>query len=170
MEGIEARSPDLTAVVLLLPSAFVLGGTPKMPTQRQQQVSELLREQISLIMQRRLKDPRLGLVSITQVLVAPDLRDARVFIDSLGDETAGLQAARVLQGAAGFIQAELGRNLHLRRVPRLDFRYDAALSRGDHVLDLIDKIAKEEKGESLAREQPEASPKPEGDSEETSAG
>jgi ribosome-binding factor A len=123
-----------------------------MRTQRQQRVAHLLREEISSILRRQLKDPRLGLVSITEVEVAPDLREAQVYVSALGDGPARAEALRVLRGAAGFVQGELGRNIRLRHIPRLDFRQDAALERGNRVLDLLDEIAKEEDAEGPQRE------------------
>ena len=119
-----------------------------MTTQRQQRLARLLQEEISSILRRQLKDPRLGMVSITEVVVAPDLRQAQVYVSALGDEEARLAALQVLRGAAGFVQAELGKSIRLRYIPRLDFRYDASLDRGDRVLDLLDQIAREEHGES----------------------
>ena len=123
-----------------------------MTTQRQERVARLLREEISEIARRQLKDPRLGMVSITEVVVAADLRQAQVYVSALGNEQARKEALQALQGAAGFIQGELGRSIRLRHIPHLQFRDDPSLSRGDRVLDLMDQLAEEEHGESSPSE------------------
>ena len=132
-----------------------------MTTQRQQRVARLLREEISSILRRQLKDPRLGLVSITEVVVAPDLREAQVYMSALGEERARAQMLQVLRGAAGFVQGELGKSIRLRHIPRLDFRYDVSLEEGSRVLDLLDQIAREEHEKSPPSETGGAPP-PEG--------
>jgi ribosome-binding factor A len=106
-------------------------------------VQNLLRSEISDVLQRKLKDPRVGMVTITQVEADPDLRRARVFVSIYGDDTEQSAALAGLRSAAGFIRFELMKVLHLRPMPSLEFRIDEALARGSHTLDLLDEIRSE---------------------------
>src|SRR6476646_630554 len=104
-----------------------------MPTRRQQQVADLIQREISVLIQRELKDPRLGFVTITSVEVPPDLRYARVFYSVLGtpEEQKGTQQA--LEHASGFLRHELASRLDLRYVPELAFRNDPSIAHGDRI-------------------------------------
>ncbi|HLB17953.1 MAG TPA: 30S ribosome-binding factor RbfA [Gaiellaceae bacterium] len=89
----------------------------------------------------QLKDPRIGFVTITGVETSSDLRHARVYLSVLGAERkraqtlAGLEAARVL------LQAQLGRELRMKRTPQLAFEYDPSVERGVRMTKLIDELA-----------------------------
>lgn len=115
-----------------------------MPSQRIQRVQNLLRSEISTVMQRKLKDPRIGMATITQVEADADLKNARVFVSVLGgsaeQESATLEG---LTSAAGFIRSELMKVLHLRPMPSLEFRVDDTLERGARTLELLEQIADE---------------------------
>jgi ribosome-binding factor A len=119
-----------------------------MPSQRLRRVQNLLRSEISNVMQRKLKDPRVAMATITEVEADPDLRSARVFVSVLG--TAEQQGASLagLQSAAGFIRSELMKVLHLRPMPALDFRADDSLARGARTLDLLEQIRHEQEDDS----------------------
>lgn len=102
-----------------------------MASRRTARVGEQLRREISDLLQREVKDPRVEGAIITHVDVTADLFHARVFVSVGGDDA---YRARVLEGlvaAAPFIRGELGRRLHLRRVPELRFELDRSL---DHAL------------------------------------
>lgn len=116
-----------------------------MPSQRIQRVQNLLRSEISTVIQRRIKDPRVAMVTITKVEVAPDLRHARVFVSVLGDGDARVTVLAGLQSAARFIRSELMKVLHLRPVPELEFRDDQSFARAARTLDLLDQIRDEQK-------------------------
>jgi phosphoesterase RecJ-like protein len=103
-------------------------------------VESLLREEISTILQRKLKDPRVTLVSITRVEADPDLHHARIYVSAYGDKDHQRGVLEGLRSAAGFIRAELMHVLHLRPMPSLEFRYDEALEQANHTLDLLDRI------------------------------
>jgi ribosome-binding factor A len=115
-----------------------------MPSQRIERVQKLLRSEISEVILRRLKDPRVGMVTITDVRVTPDLRHARVFVSAYQGEEELSDAVAGLSSGAGFIRAELMKVLHLRPMPVLEFQADDALERGARTLDLLDKIRDEE--------------------------
>jgi ribosome-binding factor A len=88
-----------------------------------------------------LKDPRLGFVTVTAVETTSDLEHAKVWVSVLGGDTQRKRTLRVLEGAAGVLQARLGRELGLRRTPRLEFVYDRAVEHGVRMTRLIDELA-----------------------------
>ena len=109
-----------------------------MPSQRIERVQRLLRSEISSIMQRKLKDPRVGMVTITHADVSPDLKNARVYVSVLREDKS--EALAGLTSAAGFIRSELMKVLHLRPMPVLEFALDESLELGARTLDLLDQI------------------------------
>ena len=115
-----------------------------MPSQRILRVQNLLRSEISTIFQRKLKDPRVNMVTITEVDADPDLKHARVFISVYGGGEAEAETLAGLRSAAGFIRRELMKVLHLRPIPVLEFEVDETLARAAETLDLLDKITHEQ--------------------------
>lgn len=87
-------------------------------------LAESLREEIVLLLLREVKDPRIGMVTITHVQVTEDLSRARVHFRCLGDRAAQERCLEGLRSAGGFLRSKLGQRLRLRRVPMLDFRPD----------------------------------------------
>jgi len=92
---------------------------------------------------RDLKDPRIGLVTVTGVRVTPDLREATVFVSVLGSEKARRATLAGLASAHGVLQARINAELSLRRTPTLAFEYDDAVERGVRMTKLIDELAAE---------------------------
>ena len=88
-----------------------------------------------------LKDPRIGMVTVTGVEVTPDLREARVYISVLGGEKRRRATLAGLESAHGVLQARINRELSLRRTPTLAFAYDDAVERGVRMTRLIDELA-----------------------------
>lgn len=117
-------------------------------SRRTQRIAELLRGEIARILREEATDPRLPLVSVTRVDVAPDLTHALVFWSALGvdDEEAAAEAEAGLESAAPFLRRRLARELSLKRVPELRFRYDPSLARGSDTLALLQRLADETKG------------------------
>jgi ribosome-binding factor A len=115
-------------------------------SERTTRVNHLLRDELSELLQREVKDPRIqhGLVSITEVEVSPDLRRANVFISHLGDETERDDVLRGLQHAAHFMHNELVRRLKIRTVPEFTFLFDPSIERGARLASLIHKVAGEQ--------------------------
>jgi ribosome-binding factor A len=99
-----------------------------------------------------LKDPRIGMVTVTGVHVTPDLAEARIFVSVLGNEKKRAATLAGLESARGVLQAKLGRQLSLRRTPTLTFIYDDSVERGVRMTKLI---------EDLAADLPEATELPE---------
>lgn len=114
-----------------------------MPTQRQERVGQLLRQEISHIIKRQLKDPRIGMISITDVEVTADLRHARVFASVFGSDDEAVASLAVLDGAAGFIRGELGKTVRLRYIPELEFRRDESAARGARIHELLEQVKRD---------------------------
>jgi ribosome-binding factor A len=89
----------------------------------------------------QLKDPRIGFVTITGVETSTDLRHARVYLSVLGAERKRAQTLVGLQAARSLLQAQLARELHMKRTPQLAFEYDPSVERGVRMTKLIDELA-----------------------------
>jgi ribosome-binding factor A len=90
-----------------------------------------------------LKDPRIGMVTVTGVRVTPDLREATVFVSVLGSAKKRRATLVGLQSAHGVLQARINDQLTLRRTPQLTFEYDDSVERGVRMTALIDELARE---------------------------
>lgn len=120
-------------------------------SRRTARVNDLLRERLSELLQRELKDPRIsGLVSITAVEVSPDFRTARVYVSVLGTTEDRATTLQGLRSAAGFLHRGL-ESLALRRVPELSFVSDESMERGDRLSRLIGQIRDEDRGTAPGR-------------------
>ena len=114
-------------------------------TRRTQRVSELLRQEISLVLQRQLRDPRLrSLISITKVYTSEDLRHAKVYVSVLGDRSKSADVLHGLDSAAGYVRKELGDILTLKHIPSLAFVLDESLEKGKAVLEVMDRLSSDE--------------------------
>jgi ribosome-binding factor A len=114
-----------------------------MSTRRQRQVAELLHQEISLLIQRQVRDPRLGFVTVTDAEVTPDLRLAHIYVSVMGGDDEAQQALAGLKSAVGFFRHELGSALSLRFVPELSFRLDKSLEQGLRIDQLLDSLPAE---------------------------
>jgi ribosome-binding factor A len=110
---------------------------------RPEKVEEFIKEELSEILRREVRDPRIGFVSITDVEVSADLRHARVFVSVLGDEEAKTATMDGLRSAVGYIRRELGGRLQLRHTPEIVFKLDESIERGARVNKLLGDVAKE---------------------------
>ncbi len=115
---------------------------------RTQRVADQIQRDLAQIIQHEMKDPRLGLVTISGVRVTRDLAFADVHLTFLGRDSADEinQALQVMAGAAGFLRSELARGLKLRIIPRLRFHYDESLVRGRKLSSLIDQARAKDAG------------------------
>ncbi|HET7322235.1 MAG TPA: 30S ribosome-binding factor RbfA [Longimicrobiaceae bacterium] len=91
---------------------------------RTDRINELFREEISLLVRNEVRDPRVGVVTVTAVETSPELDHAKVYVTVLGDEEERDEALAGLQSAAPFMRAQLGKRLRMRRIPELHFVYD----------------------------------------------
>jgi ribosome-binding factor A len=112
-------------------------------SERLQRVSEELREILAAEIQR-LKDPRVGFVTVTGVRVTPDLRKARVFYTVLGEERDHKATRAALRSARSHLRTALGHQIRIKVTPELEFEEDVALDRGQRVDEIIAQLQHEE--------------------------
>jgi ribosome-binding factor A len=111
---------------------------------RIERVSSLMRHEISQLLQREVKDPRISqFVSVNEVSLSPDLKYAKVFVSCMGSQEERQAMLSGLEAAANFLRKQLTKRLRLRRIPELSFEWDDSIERGDHLLRLMDKISAE---------------------------
>lgn len=112
-------------------------------SRRTERVNDLLQEELSSLILTEIKDPRVsqGLVSITEVIVSPDMRHATVYISHLGDESARPGILEGLRHSEHWLHGELVRRLKMKRVPEVHFRLDPSLERGARLAALINEVA-----------------------------
>ena len=123
---------------------------------RPERVAQMVQQLLGEIFARGMRDPRIGLVTITGVKMSPDLREARVYWTVHGDAEQRKHTAKGLDNARGFLRREVGSELKLRVVPNLSFTYDEAIDRGERIDQLIREVHNQEK-------EREAPPAAEGD-------
>jgi len=113
-----------------------------MTSYRQQRVSELLQEELSIIISNELTDPRLedAMINVTDVVVSPDLRNARVYIEHALPTELSRQVLKILKNAKGFLRQALSEDLSLRYVPELTFHMDDTNARGRRIDEILDEI------------------------------
>jgi ribosome-binding factor A len=109
-------------------------------SERMRRVNESVRQVLAEAV-GELKDPRIGLVTVTGVETSPDLRHARVFVSVLGSERKRDETLRGLDAAHGVLQSRLARELRMKRTPQLAFEYDPSVERGVRMSQLIDELA-----------------------------
>ena len=108
-----------------------------MQGKRLERVNQLIKEEISTVLQRELKDPRLGFVSVTEVDVTPDLKYAKVYVSVLGPEERWASSLAALESARGFVWNWLRRHLDLRVTPQLAFRPDRSMEHAAHIQSML---------------------------------
>jgi ribosome-binding factor A len=108
---------------------------------RPQKLGDVIQRELSELVQRELRDPRVGMITITAVDVSPDLSHAKVFYTTL-DPAHVEEAQRGLKRAAGFLRSQLARRIKLYTTPELRFSYDESVERGDRLSRLIDSALK----------------------------
>lgn len=114
---------------------------------RTQRVADYLRQELARLLQREIRDPRIGMASVNEVEVSRDLAHAKVFVTFMerDSEADASEALVVLNHAAGFLRTELSRDARMRTVPKLRFVYDAGVVRGRKISDLIERAVSEDR-------------------------
>jgi ribosome-binding factor A len=107
-----------------------------------ERLGEALREEIETILEGELSDPRIGLVNVSEVHLAPDSRSARVMVVVAGDDTQALETMEGLRAAGGYVRRELVERLHLRRAPELLFILDRSQQYGSRIDELLNRTKK----------------------------
>jgi len=118
-----------------------------MEYKRSERVGDLIQREIADLLLRKVKDPRVMGVTVTGVEVSQDLQHARVFYCLTGSpsEKEKENTSTGLAKAKGFIRQELGKRLHMRYVPQVDFRYDTSFDYGDKIERLLKELQKDER-------------------------
>ncbi len=111
-----------------------------MATQRSIRVGELIQKELSDIILRGLRDPRVGFVTIMSVDVTSDLRIAKAYFTVMGEDADVQQTQQGLESAAPYLRRELGKRLKLRHVPELSFKFDESIAYGNHIESILQKI------------------------------
>jgi ribosome-binding factor A len=109
-------------------------------TTRQDRVSDLIKDEVSRLLLREVRDPRVGFVTVTGTSISPDLKNVRVFVSVLGDLPAREACLKALNSAAGFFRKNLFKNLRLRFAPSVAFIHDDSLDRGDRIERVLRQI------------------------------
>jgi ribosome-binding factor A len=122
---------------------------------RPERVAQMVQQLLGELFARGMRDPHIGLVTITGVKMSSDLREARVFWTVHGDSEQRKHTGRGLQNARGFLRHEIGVQLKLRVTPELRFTYDEAIDRGERIEQLIRQVHDEERTRPPAPASPE---------------
>jgi ribosome-binding factor A len=117
---------------------------------RANRVADQIQRELALVFQREMKDPRLGLATVSGVEVSSDLQNAKVFVTFLGkDEQEEIdEALEVVRGAAGFLRTQLAKEMRMRSVPTLRFFYDKSIQEGQRMSSLIEQALESDKKDS----------------------
>ncbi len=119
-------------------SLFVKGGVEM--SVRLEKINELLQQEISDLLLKHVKDPRLeAFITVTEVKTSSDLKNAQVYVSILEDDRARKEALRGLESAKGYIRRELATRLTLRYVPHLTFHLDVSMERAARLIDIMNK-------------------------------
>ncbi|MCF6093189.1 30S ribosome-binding factor RbfA [Microaerobacter geothermalis] len=114
---------------------------------RVSRVGEQMKKELSQIIQRELKDPRIGFLTVTGVEVSGDLQLAKVFISVLGSEEQKVNTLIALSKAKGFIRSEMGKRIRLRHTPDLIFKFDESIEYGNRIESLLQQINRKDEEE-----------------------
>ena len=106
---------------------------------RSRRIAEQIQRELSEIIRLELKDPRVGMITLTDVEVTQDYSHAKIFFTRLGDAAENTSILKALEHAAGFLRSELAHRMRLRIVPQLHFEYDESVERGVRLSHLIDE-------------------------------
>lgn len=110
---------------------------------RMNRVGEQIKKEMSRILQKEMKDPRVGFVTVTDVDVTGDLQQAKVFVSVYGDEEQKKETLNVLTKASGFLRSEIGNRVKLRRTPELIFELDHSIEYGNRIESILRDLDQE---------------------------
>ncbi|MCL1630842.1 30S ribosome-binding factor RbfA [Sporolactobacillus sp. CPB3-1] len=111
---------------------------------RVHRVAEQMKKEASDIIGNRIKDPRVGFVTVTGVDVTGDLQEATIYISVFGDDEKKKASLEGLNKAKGFVRSELGKRIRLRKTPEISFKIDTSVEYGSHIDQLINKLHRNE--------------------------
>ena len=104
---------------------------------RVEKLQELIKQEMSKMLLKELKDPRIGFVTVTDVEMTGDLREAKIYVSIMGGEEQVTSSLEGLNSALGFIRREIGQRVRLRFTPEISFALDTSLDYGDHIQKLL---------------------------------
>lgn len=107
---------------------------------RSNRVGEQMKKELGDIIGRKIKDPRIGFVTVTDVEVSGDLQIAKVYISVLGDSEQRENTLKGLSKAKGFIRSEIGKRIRLRKTPEIQFEFDESIDYGNRIETLISEL------------------------------
>lgn len=113
---------------------------------RIEKLQELIKQEMSKMLLREIKDPRIGFVTVTDVEMTGDLREAKIFVSIMGDEEKVQESLKGLNSALGFIRREIGRRIKIRFTPEISFALDTSLDYSDHIQKILLDLDKEGAG------------------------
>jgi ribosome-binding factor A len=116
-----------------------------MKSQRSQRVAEQIQHELAELLRTEVKDPRVGMVTVTHVDVSADMAHAKVYFTALAGREHAKEAAAALARTAGFLRSQLAQRLQVYTVPQLSFVYDASIESGIALSRLIDEAVAEDR-------------------------
>ena len=112
---------------------------------RIEKLQELIKQEMSKMLLREIKDPRIGFVTVTAVEMTGDLREAKIFVSIMGDDEKVQESLKGLQSALGFIRREIGKRIKIRFTPEISFALDTSLDYSEHIQKILLDIEKEQR-------------------------
>jgi ribosome-binding factor A len=125
----------------------------QMTNHRANRVGEQMKKELSDIIGRKIKDPRIGFVTVTDVQVTGDLQQAKVYISVLGDDEQKENTLKGLAKAKGFIRSEIGHRIRLRKTPEIIFEFDESIDYGNRIDTLLHQLHTEDHDHQQEREE-----------------
>jgi ribosome-binding factor A len=120
---------------------------------RANRVGEQMKKELSDIIGRKIKDPRIGFVTVTDVQVTGDLQQAKVYISVLGDDEQKENTLKGLAKAKGFIRSEIGHRIRLRKTPEITFEFDESIDYGNRIDTILHQLHTDEDRNETEREE-----------------
>jgi len=110
------------------------------PKRRSQRLALQIQQEVSWMLTRNTKDPRIGFVTVTGVDLSPDLRHAKIYVSAMGTDRQKKESLAALEHAAGWIRHELGQRVRMKFLPEIVFRTDSSLDYGERIDRLLEEI------------------------------
>jgi ribosome-binding factor A len=126
-----------------------------MQGKRSEKVADLIQKEISQMLVKSIKDPRIGFVTITRVTVSDDCRSARIYFSVAGTEAERERSMKGLNSAKGYVRKELGRRIRLRYTPEIMFQFDPSIEYAIHMEELIQSLRQEKEPHGEEEEEEE---------------
>lgn len=107
---------------------------------RVEKLQELIKQEMSKMLLKEIKDPRIGFVTVTDVEMTSNLREAKIFVSILGGDDKIQESLEGLKSALGFIRREIGKRIRMRYVPKISFDLDTSLNYSEHIQKILFEI------------------------------